>query len=371
MIIFLFGEDDFRAKKKLNELRDRFAREIDQAGGGFEHLDGEKITLRDINEKAAASSLWAAKRMIVIENIFRNKNKDILTEATEYFREREKRGQPNIIVFLENFIKTKKKFSGAETVKLDLDGREKPLTKAEKNLFEFLNSSTVKQEFKKLSNTELSDWIKKETAARGGQIGAKAVAALITLTAGDSWQIDSEINKLINYKAGQREQQTPLKSPLVKGGEYNAPPLLYKEGQGEVLEISEADVKELVRGHFEENIFALTDAIGARNRALAASLLEEELKSGANEIYLLSMITRQIKIILQVASALSAGSTERKLAGELKLNPYVAQKAAAQARNFPPEKLKKSLSDLIEIDYKIKTGRGEPAVLLGLWLAGI
>jgi DNA polymerase-3 subunit delta len=142
-------------------------------------------------------------------------------------------------------------------------------------------------------------------------------------------------------------------------------------GAGEVLEISEADVKELVRGHFEENIFALTDAIGSRQHALAAKLLEEELRSGANEIYLLSMIIRQIKIILQISSALKAGITERRLAGELKLNSYVAQKAAAQARNFSPEQLKKMLSDLIEIDYKAKTGRGEPAVLLGLWLSRI
>ncbi|MFA5248268.1 MAG: hypothetical protein WC415_03410 [Patescibacteria group bacterium] len=356
MIIFFYGEDDFRAKKKIKELKERFAREIDRVGGGFEYLDGEKITLREIGEKASASSLLSSKRMLVIENIFRNKNKGILLEVKNYFSEREAKGQDNVIVFLENFIKTKKKYSGADVVKMDLDGREKPLTKVEKELFEFLNFSKTRQEFKKMSNLELADWIKKEVEIRGGKINSKAAITLITLAAGDLWQIDSEINKLVNYKNGQKASEGAIVAEPC--GTTSA-------------EISEADIKELVRGHFEENIFALTDAIGARNRALATKLLEEELQGGANEIYLLSMIIRQIKIILQVASALSSSVNARSLAGELKLNSYVAQKAAVQARNFLPEQLKKMLFSLIEIDYKTKTGRGEPSVLLGLWLAKI
>jgi DNA polymerase-3 subunit delta len=198
-----------------------------------------------------------------------------------------------------------------------------------------------------MNNAEMSDWIKKEVEARGGKINNKAIIILITLTAGDPWQIDSEINKLINYKSGE-------------------PPSLLNNNQGNVGEITETDVKELVRGHFEENIFALTDAIGARNRALAAKLLEEELQGGANGVYILSMILRQIKIILQIASAMSAKISESRLSGELKLNSYVARKAAAQSRNFLPAQLKKMLADLLEIDYRIKSGQERSRGFVGL-----
>jgi DNA polymerase III delta subunit len=110
MIIFFYGEDDFRAKKKIKELRERFAREVDVAGGGFEHLDGERTTLKEINEKAAAASLWAEKRMIVIENIFRTKTKDLLKEAAEYLREREKHEQKNVVVFCEILLRLREIF---------------------------------------------------------------------------------------------------------------------------------------------------------------------------------------------------------------------------------------------------------------------
>jgi len=45
--------------------------------------------------------------------------------------------------------------------------------------------------------------------------------------------------------------------------------------EGGVVDIDVSDVEELVKGKFDEDIFALTDAISARNKALAIKLLEE------------------------------------------------------------------------------------------------
>lgn len=345
MIIFLYGEDDFRAKNKLSELKAKFLKEVDKSGGSLEWIDGEKASLREINEKSSGGSLLAPKRMIVIENIFRAKDKELLPEVLKYFQAKEKSGNDNIIVFLENFLKTKKKYDSEETVKLDADGRDKPLTKAEKAFFDFLSGTKIKQEFKKLNNLELSSWIRNEAAVRGGQIGLRAINALMMVTAGDMWQLDNEINKLINYKKGQ------------------APTMV---GEAGLAEISEADVEELVRGAFEENIFALTDAIGSKNRALAIKLLEEEVKSGSNEIYILSMIIRQIKIILQARQGLDLGQTPKKIATDMKVISFVANKAIAQARNFNLESLKNILSQLVEIDYKAKSGQGDPLTWLNL-----
>ena len=345
MIIFLYGDDDFRAKIKLSEFKAKFLREVDKSGGSLDYIDGEKTTLREINEKSSGGSLLASKRMVVIENIFRTKDKELLPEVTKYFKAKEKTGNDNIVVFLENFIKSKKKFDSVETVKLDADGREKPLTKAEKELFAFLSGVKIKQEFKKFNNIELSAWIRSEAELRGGQIGLKAASALIVATAGEMWQIDREINKLINYKRGQE------------------PSLV---GQGKPAEVNEADIDELVRGGFEENIFALTDAIGSKNKSLAIKLLEDEVKNGANEIYILSMIVRQIRIVLQARVALDLGKNPRQIATDLKLNPFVATKAAAQARNFNQDILKNILNELVEIDCKAKTGQGDVLTLLNL-----
>ena len=372
MIIFLYGEDDFRAKQKLKELKDKFEREVDPSGSSFDWIEGEKATIKEINEKSASASLLSRKRMIVIENIFRTKTKDVLPEVVKYFKAKEKSGNDNIIIFVENFLKTKKKFTGTEIVKFDADDREKPLTKAEKELFDFLSkpfdklpSSSLRtgragrnftQEFKKFSNLELYDWIKKEASARGGIFTQKAVVVLSALTGGDLWQIDKEINKLINYKAGSNFALPIGKASLDKQ---------------EAVSIDENDVNELVKGVFEENIFALTDAIGARQKALALKLIEEEIRAGANPNYLLTMIIRQVKIILQVRAGLDVGDSPKKIASDLKLNSFVVSKAAGQARNFTIDGLKNILNGLIEIDYKTKTGQGDPLTLLNLLISKI
>jgi DNA polymerase III subunit delta len=356
MIIFFYGEDDFRAKKKIRELKDKFLREVDKSGGSIEYLDGKIADLKEINEKAATASLLASKRMIIIEDIFSNKNKDLLPEVAKYFAAKEKNNWDNIIIFSDSSIKSKRKFGGEEIVKIDADGRDKPLGKKEKELFDFLarpfgklmTGQKFTQEFKKLNNSELSAWIKKEVEARGGAIAPRAIQVLIGLIGYDLWQIDREMDKLINFKSGG-------KPALTSGG---APEI-----------IDEKDVEELVKGNFDDNIFALTDALGARNKSLAIKLLEEQFALGANEIYLLTMMTRQIKIILQARQALDLGQSSRELISEFKINPFVAQKAMEQARNFSLEALKIIFSKLVEIDFKIKSGQGEPQALLGLLIS--
>jgi DNA polymerase III delta subunit len=362
MIIFLYGEDGFRAKKKIRELKDKFLREVDKSGGSIEYVDGKTADLQEINEKAATASLLASKRMIIIEDIFSNKNKDLLPEVAEYFQAKEKNKWENIVVFSDSSIKTKRKMGGEEIVKADAEGRDKPLGKKEQQLFAFLNKQKFVQEFKKFNNSELSAWIKREVEARGGAISSRATEILIGLVGYDLWQIDREIDKLINYKDGGK------KSPLERGGQ----PLAGRgvlDSVAEKLTIEPEDVEKLVKGNFDDNIFALTDAIGARNKALAVKLLEEQFELGANEIYLLTMITRQIKIIMQVRQALDLGQSSRQIISELKLNPYVVQKAIEQARHFSLEALKIIFSKLVEIDFKIKSGQGEPAELLDILLA--
>ena len=70
MIIFLYGPDTFRSRRKMNEMIAKFRREIDPAGTNIELVNGEKADLAKLNEAIASASLLAKKRLIVIENFF-------------------------------------------------------------------------------------------------------------------------------------------------------------------------------------------------------------------------------------------------------------------------------------------------------------
>lgn len=343
MIIFLYGEDSFRSRKKLNELKEKFNGEVDPSGNSLTIIDGSQAKLEEINEQISPSSLLSRKRMIVIENIFQTKTPTLFESLLSLLEK--KQGSDNVIIFWDSSVKEETKGKKENILMIDASGNEKAMLAKPKKLFEFLKKQKFVQEFKKLSNTDMSAWIKKEVESRGVKINYQAINLLVSLTGGDLWQVNNEIEKLINYKLG-------LEPKMVAGGTP--------------VEIQVGDVEEFVRGSFDENIFALTDAISAKNKSLVTKLLEEEFDAGVNDSYLLTMIIRQFKILLQIRVALDQGQTSRKIISDLKLHPFVVQKGINQVRNFQFPQLRNIFSQLVEIDSKMKTGQGNLKTMLDL-----
>lgn len=345
MIIFLYGEDTFRSRLKLNELKDKYFKEIDRLGSGLKVLDGAKATMENFTEAIGPASLLSKKRLIIIENIFANKQAKIFEELSAYLKKEP--ADSNIIIFWEAFLKSKRVKNAMQPVLMSADGRDKPLNKAQAALCKFLAGQKYSHRpFDLLSNTELVGWIKKEATKRGGKISAPAAAILAALVGSDGWQISQEIDKLINYKAAS--QLTAARA-----------------------EINIEDVKNLVRGNFSDNIFSLTDAISAKNKPLAIKLLGELVDSGLDGHYLLTMFIRQCKILLQIRQALDAGLSQRQIAGMLKLHPFVLQKGLAQAGNFSLATLKNIFSQLVKIDYFSKSGQADCLTSLNILVAKI
>jgi DNA polymerase-3 subunit delta len=279
-----------------------------------------------------------------------NKSKDILNEVLDLLKSKKNALNDNILIFWEPRIKIKKTAIRETPQFVDASGREKALLKKQSAIFNFLKKEKFVQELKLLSNTEATNWVKKQIAERDGDITQRAAQTLVSLVGSDLWQLHNEIEKLVNYKLG-------LTPKLTEGGKPNA--------------IEEGDVEKLVRGNFDENIFALTDALSSRNKAMALKLLEEQLDAGLTDSYLINMIMRQFKILLQVREAMDQGWTSRKIISHLKLHPFVVQKGMNQVRNFDINTLKRIINQLIKIDYSMKIGTGDVRVMLGLLISKI
>jgi DNA polymerase-3 subunit delta len=74
---------------------------------------------------------------------------------------------------------------------------------------------------------------------------------------------------------------------------------------------------------------------------------------------ILSMITRQFRILLMVRELTDSGCPAREIPERLKIHPFVAQKAAAQSKNFSKSLLTGALAALLELDVGLKTGKTE------------
>jgi DNA polymerase III subunit delta len=328
MIIFICGEDTFRSRQKLQELKNKFIKDVDPSSNSIVYLAGNNLTMADLSEAIGARSLFVRKRLVIIENVFANQGEKILEKFYDYLKkqvDKKEKEDDNIVIFWDET-------SGAKLTT--------------NKLFKYLSGQKYAQNFKKLSNTETATWIKKEVAARGAKIKPQAILSLASMFSGDLWQLNGEINKLINHKQAQ----------------------LLAESEAV---INEDDIELLCRGNVDANIFAFADAISNKNKASAMKLLEQELEAGVAEQYLLTMIIRQFRILLQVKEAVQSGATARKIASQLHLHPFVVQKSLAQTNGFSLQSLKNIFSSLVEVDKKTKTGQADFKSSISLLIAKV
>jgi len=322
MIIFLYGADTFRAHRMLQEMKKKFISDVDPDANSLNVLDGASATLKEVAEKINTGSLFVKKRLVVIENIFKNKKTEIFSQLTEYLKGFSD-GENDIIIFLDE----------------ELGVKENSLKTEAKKLFTFLNKQKYAQEFKTLSNIQLLAWLRKEAAQYNKEISSPAASLLINLTSGDLWTMAQEIKKLSFYTSEKI--------------------------------ITDTDVKTLTAGTFNEDIFALTDALSAKNKPQAIRLLEEQYAAGLSDEYLIAMLIRQFKILLRIREALDMKMSPLEMAGKLKLHPYVAKKGALQAKNFSNQILKNYLDRLIKLDFSNKNGLTDIKTELILLISGL
>ncbi len=124
---------------------------------------------------------------------------------------------------------------------------------------------------------------------------------------------------------------------------------------GEVVNVSvgEKEEENLLgpKGRIDFNIFALTDAIGARNKREAWMLYQKALADG--------MVSEEIffKVFWQVKNMLLASRTRSAEETDMKAYPY--SKAKGYLRNFKPGELEKLSEELIRGYHDVRRGKEE------------
>lgn len=173
---------------------------------------------------------------------------------------------------------------------------------------------------------ELPAWITRRAEAKGARIDRAAAQDLATFVGRNLRLLDNELEKLAAYCGGARP-------------------------------ITPKDVRLLVPYAQEANIFDMVDAMGRRDQATALRLLRGLERDGAAPLYLLSMIVRQFRILIQVSDLMGQNLDKEAIARQIGLHPYPTQKAMQQSRLWRPEDLAAVYDRLLETDLAIKTGK--------------
>lgn len=186
--------------------------------------------------------------------------------------------------------------------------------------------------------TELEKWILSRTAARGGRMSPRA-AALLGELAGDSlWSLTQEIDKLCLY-AGRRL-------------------------------ITDKDVRLMTSQARDASVFALIDAIVEMRISTSMQLLHRLMDEGASPSYLLSMLARQLRLMVQARELMRANMSLSAKREALGVSPkFRIDRLMAQSSRYSISRLTEVYEKLLETDLAIKRGKWRDDLALDLLVA--
>ncbi|MFW5692192.1 MAG: DNA polymerase III subunit delta [Chloroflexota bacterium] len=187
-----------------------------------------------------------------------------------------------------------------------------------------------------------TEWIiQRARSAYKARIDNRAAAALAAVTGEDLRRADNELVKLVSYV----DEDQP---------------------------ITEQDVAALTPYVPEADIFKMVDAIAEGRGQFALEMLHRLMADKKQDPFgLFGMITRQFRHLLLAREHLASGGGAGELPRLLGVPGFVANNIVRQSRAFSLDDLERVYQSLQETDFKMKTGRIDPALALDLFVASI
>ncbi|MDP9320976.1 MAG: DNA polymerase III subunit delta [Chloroflexota bacterium] len=185
----------------------------------------------------------------------------------------------------------------------------------------------------RLGPQELAGWIAARATLLGVELAPDAINELGAAVGADSERVDQELAKLGAFAAGAR--------------------------------VAGADVRALVSGAIETDIFELTQAVVRRDPQTALRRLETLLAEGQAPQQILALLLWQFRVLL-FASAMRSNADAERMAKAIRSSAYAIGKWQAFARRIARADVIRAYEVLYATDLAIKTGRIEEKLAMTL-----
>ncbi|OPX80987.1 MAG: DNA polymerase III subunit delta [Pelotomaculum sp. PtaB.Bin013] len=321
-VYLFYGEETYLREQAVSRFKDYLVKD-GGSGLNYDLIDGEAVNPADIVARAETLPFFSDKRLVVVKNPLFLKNRQAGESISETEEEAKVPDKEKLLLnYLENPL--------TSTCLVFTTGG--PVDKRKK-IFRSIKKNGRAIDFTFLRKGELGRWLAQKAGAAGKKFDAEAGDAFLGSVGPSLQNLVMELDKLFCYTAGR-----------------------------EVITLS--DVRRVSAPGVEDNIFAIVDAIGGKRCGEALAGIKEMLAAKEPPLRLLSMISRQFRLLLQVSDLTGRGCSAREISGRLKIPPFVYQKIASQCHNFDQSLLIGVFESLSELETAVKAGRQEfyPAI---------
>ncbi len=294
-IYFLFGDEPYLLNQCTNRFKFSVLDEntIDFNYSLFYAADADASTIKDAVETLP---VFTSHRLVIVKNAHEFKDSELLEL------------QP----ILDNPVES--------TVFVILAEKVDKRKKAIKTLLD--HAFCV--EFKKPYDNQVPQWISYLCQNVDLQISNEAIHRLHRLVGNNLSELESQILKIQDYI-----------------------------GERKLIEL--ADINSVVSFSREESVFDFTKAIGQKDRVKALEQLVSLMDQGQNEISIINLLARHMRLLLTVRSGMDQGIGGAKLASLAQVPSYFIESYCDQARIWPIRKIEEAISVLHETDKALKS----------------
>ncbi|XFA99521.1 DNA polymerase III subunit delta [Candidatus Izemoplasma sp. B36] len=315
--LLFYGDDSYLIKKNLdilfqtNEIKTQDIETYDYEEDGLEVAITNAMTLPFLADKKGViirnCSFLSDKKNASKEEI------EALTRYIDFFN------PTTLMVLLAPYEK--------------LDSR--------KNIVKYLNKNIEVKDYKiKSKSDSIYDFIKDEVAKNNITIDPLALTQFVNRIGNDSTLLENELNKLITYA-------------LDKG------------------KITSDMIYEVVTKDIDDNIFELVNAVVDREINKCMDIYQDLKSIKIDPVWMLGTISNKFQEILYTKELIKQKYRKEDIMKYFRASSGRVYYMMQNAKNVSDDRLMKILSELEELDYKIKSGQIDKFLGIELFLLNL
>lgn len=309
-IVLITGESILLIIEKINE--------IVKDNKNVTSFDMNASTIEDVLLEAGYFSMFEEEKFIIVRNAnFFGSGKLNEKETDSLLKYFENPNSLSNIIFICNE---------------KIDSRKK-ITKAMKDKYEIITIPTLKY-------YEIENRVEKYLGKEGYKIDKDTVKYIVANSLNNYDLVMNEVEKIILY--------------------YNRPSYIKK-----------SDVENIVSKSMNTNNFLFVDAIIDGDLEKSLALLKDLKTMKVEPTILISLIARDIRIMLNIKKLLEQNKREYEILNELKLMDWQLEKYLKKAFPYKIKELEEYLVKLTDLDLKIKSGKLDKYYALELFILDI